>query len=210
MKNEKTLIYRDDQVIHEHKKRLEELLPKYQQLIRLYFALPLDRHSRVIPVITRNAYQEIKEQLRANLPPSLRDREDIEKMNMPGEAVFLDCLLSMRKAGDLVREGCFRITPGGEVEIDKEMLIKFEEEHSISVADPEGKMKLDKVVEALNDFEEYAQKTYSGISLMSVGFDGSLAFNPRWRMCDRDQKSGKLVLNLNTLALFETTRMIEK
>jgi len=206
MKNERVLIKRDDQVIHEHKKRLEELLPKFQQLIRLYFALPLDRHSRVIPVITRNAYQEIKEQLRANLPPSLRNKEDVEQMTLPGEASFLDCLRSMRKAGDLVHEGCFRITPGGEVEIDKEMLIKFEEEHSISVADLTGLEILERLVSSLNEFEAYSNKAYRGISLVSVGIDGGIALNPKWRLCDRDKKSGKLILNLNTLAGFESTR----
>lgn len=206
MKNERVLIKRDDQVINEHKKRLEELLPKFQQLIRLYFALPLDRHSRMIPAITRNAYLEIKEQLRANLPPSLRNKEDVEQMTLPGEVAFLECLKSMRKAGDLMRQGCFRITPGGEVEIDKEMLIKFEEEQSIWIADLEGRVKLDKVVEALNDFEEYAQKNYTGISLVSVGIDGGIALNPKWRLCDRDKKSGKLILDLNALAIFESTR----
>lgn len=206
MKNEKVCIYRDDVAITAHRKRLEYLLPLYQELIRLYFGLKLSHHSRVIPLIVKIAFQEVREQVRRNLPPSLRNGKDSEEMMLDGEERFFAFLAKMRKEGNLDNQESFIITGSGEVEINQQALSHFEEQHSISLVDLKGKEKLDKLVEALNDFEEYSSRTYKGISLVSVAFDGGIVLNPKWRLCDRDKRSGKLVLNLNTLAGFESTR----
>ncbi len=207
MKNEKICIYRDDTAIISHRKRLEYLLPLYQELIRLYFQLKLTRHSRVIPLIVKNAFQEVREQVRHNLPPSLQNGKDSEEMKLDGEESFFAFMAKMRKEGNLDNQESFSITSSGAVEINQQALSHFEEQHSIKLTDMKGKEKLDRLIEALNDFEEYAQKTYKGISLVSVGIDGGIALNPKWRLCDRDKKSGKLILDLNTLAGFESTRV---
>jgi hypothetical protein len=206
MKNEKVCIYRDDAAIISHRKRLEYLLPLYQELIRLYFGLKLSRHSRVIPLIVKNAFQEVREQVRRNLPPSLRNGKDSEEMKLDGEESFFAFMAKMRKEGNLDNPECFSITGSGDVEINQQALSQFEEQHSIWIVDLKGKELLEKVIQALNDFEEYSSRTYKGISLVSVAFDGGIFLNPKWRLCDRDKRSGKLALNLNTLAVFESNR----
>ena len=146
MKNEKVCIYRNDAAISAHRKRLEYLLPLYQELIRLYFGLKLSRHSRVIPLIVRNAFQEVREQVSRNLPPSLRNGKDSEEMKLDGEESFFAFLAKMRKEGNLDNPECFSITSSGEVEINQQALSHFEEQHSISLADMKGKEKLDRLI----------------------------------------------------------------
>lgn len=206
MKNEKVCIYRDDAAIISHRKRLEHLLPLYRELVRLYFGLKLSRHSRVIPLIVKNTFQEVREQVRRNLPPSLRNGKDSEEMKLDGEESFFAFMDKMRKEGNLDNQESFSITSSGEVEINQQALSHFEEQHSISLVDLKGKEKLDKVVEAINDFEEYSSRTYNGVSLVSATFDGGIALNGKWRLCDRDKKSGKLTLNLNLLKGLEASR----
>lgn len=206
MEKEKILISRDTAVINEHRRILENLLPKYQQLIRLYFDLKLDKYSSSIPDIIRFAYSEIRETLRKTLPPSLQNTTDADRMTLPGEEHFLNYLKVMRKNGELGNAASYRINPDRSVEIDQEKLLLFEEEHSIWVADVRGKQLLELVIQAIENFEEYSKKAYRGVSLVNANSDGSCQLNPIMKLCDQDKK-GKLTLNLKTLASFERTRI---
>lgn len=205
MKNEKVLVKRDNDAINAHKKKLDELLPKYQRLINMYHNLKLDNHSKSLPEIIKNAFSECREQVRRGLPAALKDTDAVETITLGGEKEFLGFLNDMRKSGDISYLKSFNLKKSGDVEINQESIEQFVNEHSIWLTDLKGKEVLDKVIEALNEFESYSQANYRGISLVNTAFDGGIQLNAKWRLCNRD-KTGKLVLDLNTLAGFESTR----
>lgn len=206
MKSEKFLVKRDDDAINGHKKKLNELLPKYQQLVSMYHNLKLDNHSQSLPDIIKNAFTECREQVRRGLPPALRDTDAVETITLNGEKEFLGFLNDMRKSGDISYLKSFNLKKSGDVEINQESIEQFVNEHSIWLADLKGKEVLDRVIEALNEFEIYSQANYRGISLVNTAYDGGIQLNAKWRLCNRD-KTGKLVLDLNLLASFESTRV---
>lgn len=206
MNNEKFLVNRDDATINAHKKRLEDLQPRYQQLIRMYFDLKLDAHSRSIPEIIKNAFMECREQVRKGLPPALKDTDAVETITLNGEKDLFVLLGAMRKNGDLDYLKSFNLTKSGDIEINQESLLQFENQHSLWLTDLKGKELLENVVEALNDFQKYSEKSYINANLVVTEIDGGVRLNAKWRLCNRD-KNGDLTLNLEALAMFERTRI---
>lgn len=208
MKNEKILVSRDDAAINALKKSLADQLPKYHQLVRMYLSLKLDAHSRAIPLIVRNALNEVREQVVRNLPPSLRNnKKDVEEQKLPGEDAFFAFLGTLKKEGILDNQDYFTITGLGDVEINQAKLQQFETEHTISVAEVKALELLEKVVASLDEWEKYSRRTYlSGANLVLPVHGESVCLNPRWHLANRDQQ-GNLTLNLEMLKIFEANRV---
>ena len=206
MNKEKILVSRDDAAINTHQQALGNMLPRYQQLVRLYLDLKLDKHSKSIPDIIKNAYTECRMQVQRGLPPALKDTDAVETILLNGEKEFFSLLTEMRKAGELVYQDSFRLTGFDKVDINQASLDQFVEQHSIWLTDLRGKELLEKVVDALNEFQKYSVKTYSpGADLVLAATNGGICLNGKWHLCDRD-KQGNLNLNMKILALFESNR----
>lgn len=207
MNTEKICISRKDDVIEGHKKRLDQILPKFQILVNHYNELQLKEHSRSLPEIIKNAFIQCRHTVQAGLPPALAQTNAVETILLQGEERFFALLAEMRKAGDLDLIQSFTLTKLGTVEINQESVKAFEEEHSIFLKDLKAKELLERVVSALNDWEDYSEKNYRpGATLVLPAFGGGMQLNSGWHICNRD-KNGKLVLNLSLLGLFERGRI---
>lgn len=203
---EKICVSRNDAAIESHKKKLAEVLPRIQKLVDLYNELKLVEHSRSLPEIIKNAFMQCRQTVQAGLPPALKETNAVETILLAGEEYFFSLVAEMRRNGDLGMINSFTLK-AGKVEINQDSLKKFEEENSIFLQDLRAKELLEMVVKAINDWEQYSQKNYRpGASLVLPAQDGGFQLNPQWRLAEKG-KDGRLVLDLNLLAVFESGRL---